>query len=105
RYRTLGLVHLEAQPPFDEPDHTGHHPVPCAFASDVNVRVVGVAHEVVAAPGKLTVEFVQHDITEQRRQHSPNAKGNFDCPRGCRKNPASGYSRLLAPTARECSGE
>jgi hypothetical protein len=65
-YRTLGLIHLEAQPPFDKPDHTGHHPVPCAFASDVDIRVVGVAHEVVAAPGKLAVEFVQHDVTEQR---------------------------------------
>jgi hypothetical protein len=68
RDRTLGLIHLEAQPPLDEPDHTGHHTVPRAFASDVDVRVVGVAHEVVAAPGTLAVEFVQHDVTEQRRQ-------------------------------------
>ena len=68
RYRTLGLIHLEAQPPLDEPDHTGHHTVPRAFASDVDVRVVGVAHEAVAAPGELAVELVQHDITEQRRQ-------------------------------------
>jgi hypothetical protein len=42
--------------------------VPRTFASDVDVRVVGVAHEVVAAPGTLAIEFVQHDITEQRRQ-------------------------------------
>ena len=35
RYRTLDLIHLQAQPPFDEPNHTGHHPVPRAFASDV----------------------------------------------------------------------
>jgi hypothetical protein len=43
--------------------------------------VVGEAHEAVTAPGELAVEFVQHDVTEQRRQHSPNAKGNFQFER------------------------
>jgi hypothetical protein len=55
----------------DELGHTGHHTMTGAFASDVNVRVVGAAREAVAAPGQLVVELVQHDITEQRRQRGP----------------------------------
>jgi len=58
---TLCLVHLEAQLRLNEPDHTGHHTMTRAFASDVNILVVGVPHEAVAAPGQLLVELVQHE--------------------------------------------
>ena len=61
--RTLGLIHLEAQLPLDESDHARHHTMPRALALDVDVRVVGVADEAVAAPGELAVEFVQHDCS------------------------------------------
>ena len=66
----LGPVHLEPQPPLDESDHARHHPVPGALASDVDVAVVRVAHEAVAAPVELAVELVQHDVAQQRRQRT-----------------------------------
>ena len=47
---------------------------------------------------------VQKHIGHQRTDHAPYAKGNFDYPRGCRKDPAPGYCRSVVPMERECSG-
>ena len=47
------------------------------FAADVDVTVIRVPHEPEAAPLKLAIELIQDEVREQRREHSPNAKGNF----------------------------
>src|ERR1700756_4468842 len=44
---------------------------------DIDVAVAGITHKVVTAPLQLSVQFVQHRITEQRRKYSSNAKDNF----------------------------
>lgn len=66
--RRLGLVHLQAQAPFDELGQAGHHPQPRPFAAHVDVSIVGVADEPVTTPVKLLIKLVQHDVGEQRRQ-------------------------------------
>jgi hypothetical protein len=47
------------------------------FTADVDVTVIRVPHEPVAATLKLAIQFIQHEVREQGREHSPNAKGNF----------------------------
>jgi len=42
--------------------------LPRSFAAHVDVGVIGVADEPVTTPGKLSVELVQHDVGQQRRQ-------------------------------------
>lgn len=39
-----------------------HHPLPCPFGLDVDVAVVCVPNEVVAAFFKLLVEIIEHDV-------------------------------------------
>ena len=41
-----------------------------SFAADVDVTIVGVTHKVVTAPLQLSIQFVQHQITEQRRKRT-----------------------------------
>jgi hypothetical protein len=47
------------------------------LAAHINVAVVGVAHEAMAAFLQLLVQDVQHQIRQQRREDSPYAKGNL----------------------------
>ena len=75
----LGLVHLQAQAPFDELGHARHHPLPRTFAAHVHVAVVRIANEPVATPGELSVELVQHDVGEQRRQRDRLAERPARC--------------------------
>src|SRR5437879_7419151 len=77
RHRTLRLVHLELQLFGNESLHALHHPLPCPLAAYVDVTVVRIPHETVAASLQLPVQVVQHEVTQQWRKDSPNAKGNF----------------------------
>src|SRR6266550_8102313 len=60
-----------------EPAHRGHHPLTGATAANIDVAVVRVAAETVTPSGQLLVEIVEHEIAQEGREHSPNAKGNF----------------------------
>ena len=64
----LARVHTEAQAPLDEAGDARHHAMPRPLAAYVDVDVVGISHESVASPCHLLVEFVQHDVAEQRTQ-------------------------------------
>src|SRR5437660_2646167 len=70
RHRTLRLVHLELQLFGYESLHAFHHPLPRSLAAYVDVAVVRIPHEAVPASLQLPVEFVQHEVTQQRRKWS-----------------------------------
>src|SRR5213593_526082 len=67
----LHLVHLQPQSAFDETDEARHHTESRPLAADVDVGVVGIPDEAVAAPGEFPIELVQHDVTEQWRKRTP----------------------------------
>jgi hypothetical protein len=50
----------------DEVRNPLHHSLSRSFAAHVNVTVVGITHEAMTTPLSLPVQFVQHQITEQR---------------------------------------
>ena len=68
RHRTLLVVHLELEPSCNEPLNTFHHPLPRPFASDVYVTVVRLTNESMTPALQLPVEFVEHEVAEQRRK-------------------------------------
>src|ERR1700730_1363044 len=74
---TLLRVDLQLEASFDEAGQARHDPPAGLFAADVDVTVIRVPHEPMAATLKLAIQFIQHEIREQGGEHSPNAKGNF----------------------------
>jgi hypothetical protein len=51
------------------------------LAADVDVAVVRVTNKAMPPALQLPVEFVEHEVTEQWRNDSPNAKDNFEFDR------------------------
>src|SRR5437667_1873457 len=68
RYRTLGLIHLEFELLRDESRDAFHHPLTRALAPNVDVAVVRVANITMSPALQLTVEFVEHEVGQQRRK-------------------------------------
>jgi hypothetical protein len=66
RYRALGLIYLELEPLSDEARNAPHHPVTRTFAAHIDVAVICVTDMSVSPALQLAVEFVEHDIAEQR---------------------------------------
>ena len=62
---TLFRIDLQFEAPFDEAGQARHDPPAGLFATDVDVTVIRVPHEPVAATLKLTIQFIQHEIREQ----------------------------------------
>ena len=62
---TLGCVDLQLEASFDEAGQARHDPPAGPFAADVDVTVIRVSHEPVAAALKLSIQFIQHEIREQ----------------------------------------
>ncbi len=54
-----------------------HHTISRTLTANVDVAVVGVAAESMTSFLQELVEVVEHDVREQRREHSPYAKGNL----------------------------
>src|SRR5215207_8751905 len=69
-HRTLCLVYLELELLCDEARDALHHPLTRAFAANVDVAVVRITNEAVSPVLQLTVEFVEHEVTEQWRKRS-----------------------------------
>ena len=59
---TLLRVDLKLQAPFDEAGQALHNPPAGLFAAHVDITVIRVAHEPVAATLKLAIQFIQHEI-------------------------------------------
>src|SRR5882724_5210595 len=65
---TLRRVDLQLEASFDEAGQARHDPPTSLFAADVDVTVIRVSHEPVAATLKLAIQFIQHEIREQWRE-------------------------------------
>src|SRR5438270_4764432 len=65
---TLLRIDLQFEPPFDESGQAQHDPSASLFTADVDVTVIRVPHESVAATLKLAIQLIQHEVREQRRE-------------------------------------
>src|SRR5262249_20390834 len=67
---TLLRIDLQFEAPFDEAGQARHDPSASLCTADVDVTVVRVPHEPVAATLKLAIQFIQHEVREQGRQRT-----------------------------------
>src|SRR6267142_2343868 len=67
---TLLRVDLQLEASFDEAGQARHDPPAGLFAADVDVTVIRVSHEPVAATLKLAIQFIQHEVREQGRERA-----------------------------------
>ena len=58
------------EPLSDELCHAFHHPMTRTFAAHIDVAVICVADMPVSPALQLAVEFVEHEVAEQRRKRS-----------------------------------
>src|SRR5215207_31315 len=68
--RALRLVDLELETLGKERLDARHHPFASPLTAYIDVAVVGVAHEAVAALLQFLVQHVQHQVRQQRRERS-----------------------------------
>src|SRR5262249_47550855 len=68
RATALCLIHFEFELLRDESLHAFHHSLSRPFAANVNVAVVRVSNETKTPTLQLPVEFVKHEIAEQRQK-------------------------------------
>src|SRR3954447_16117187 len=68
--RALGLVDLQLEALFEELLDAGHHPLAGLSTAHIDVAVIGVAHEAVAALLQLLVQHIQHQVRQQRRERA-----------------------------------
>jgi len=61
---TLLRVDPQFEAPFDKAGQALHNPPASLFAADVDVTVIRMAHETVAATFKLAIQLIQHEIRE-----------------------------------------
>ena len=66
----LRRVHPQFQPPGKEAFHACHDPLARAPGPHVDVAVVGVADEAVAALLQFLIQDVQHQVRQQRRERT-----------------------------------
>src|SRR6267378_3367883 len=76
---TLLGVDLQFEAPFDEAGQARHDPLAGVFAADVDVTVIRVPHEPVAATLKLAIQFIQDEVREQGRERTA-LRGPFPAP-------------------------
>ena len=68
--RTLCRIDLKLETSFDEAGQARHDPPAGLFAADVDVTVIRVPHKSVAATIELAIQFIQHEVREQRRERT-----------------------------------
>src|SRR5690348_13307930 len=69
-------IDLELQASRDKAADTRHYWLPRSFADRVDVAIISVSDELVAAPLQLLVQFVEYDVGQQRRQRTA-LRGSF----------------------------
>jgi len=70
RHAALVPIQSQFQTVIQEPLDTGQHSFTSTRTTDINVRVIGIAHEAMASPFQLTVEFIEQDVRQQRRERA-----------------------------------
>src|SRR5450755_1320900 len=68
---TLLLVNLEPHALFQEPTDRCHDALAGPFAAHEDVRIVGVADEVVASARQFLIQLVKHDVGKYWRSGPP----------------------------------
>ena len=68
---TLLRVDLKLEAPFDEAGQALHDPPAGLFAAHVDVTVIRVTHEPVAATLKLAIQFIQHEFESNGESGPP----------------------------------
>src|SRR5712691_8198349 len=76
---TLLRVDLQLEASFDKEGQALHDPPAGLFAADVDVTVIRVPHEPVAATLKLAIQFIQDEVREQGRERTA-LRGPFPAP-------------------------
>src|SRR5947208_2113712 len=76
---TLRRIDLQFEAPFDEAGQARHDPSASLFTADVDVTVIRVPHEPVAATLKLAIQFIQDEVREQGRERTA-LRGPFPAP-------------------------
>ena len=66
--RALGLVDLQLEALGQELLDAGHHPFARPLTANIDVAVVGIAREAMAALLQFLVQNVQHQVRQQRRE-------------------------------------
>jgi hypothetical protein len=77
RHRALRFIYFELEFVRDEARNALHHSLTGPSAAHVDVAIIRVSQVAVATTLELSVEFVEHEVGQQWRKHSPYAKGNF----------------------------
>jgi hypothetical protein len=67
----LCRIHLEFELLCDESRDALHHPLTRPLAANVDVTIVRVAHEAMSPALEPLVEFIKHEVAEQRRKWTP----------------------------------
>ena len=81
RHRTLGLVHFEFELLRDEFRDALHHSLTGSLASHVDIAIICVTDKAMSTALQLPIEFIEYEVTQQRRKHAPYTKGNFQFER------------------------
>src|SRR6516165_4813498 len=58
----LSVSDLQLEAPFDEAGQARHDPSTSLFTADVDVTIIRVPHETVAATLKQAVQFIQREV-------------------------------------------
>src|SRR6516165_8942811 len=77
-HRTLGLVHFELELLRDELRDALHHSLTGSLTPHVDIAIICVTNMAMSTALQLSIEFIEHEVTQQRRKHSAYTKGNLD---------------------------
>src|SRR6266481_730371 len=70
RYRALRAVDLQLEAPGQKAFDARHDPLPRSPALHIDIAVIGVADEAMTAPLQFLVQYVQHQVRQQRRERT-----------------------------------
>ena len=81
RHRAFNGVDAQLQGFLEESPNTLHHPLTRRATAEVYVAVIRVAAKREIPSFQLPVQVIEQDVGEERREHAPNAKANFQFER------------------------
>src|SRR6267143_2671109 len=70
RYRALRAVDLQLEAPGQKAFDARHDALPRSPALHIDIAVIGVADEAMTAPLQFLVQYVQHQVRQQRRERT-----------------------------------
>jgi len=80
-YSTPLPVHLQLKFAFEEFCESPHQALTRSLTTDVDIAVVRISNKTMPSSLQLPVKLVENEIRQQRRNHAPYTKGNFQFER------------------------